>query len=48
LIQAGIREIIGPAIPFPGSGNGTHYHTSYADIMCGEAGVIIRTVEWKQ
>jgi len=47
LIQAGIVEIIGPTIPFPGSGNGTHYHTSYATIMCGEAGVTIRSVPWQ-
>ena len=47
LIQAGIVEIIGPAIPFPGSGNGTHYSTSYATIMCGEAGVKIRSVPWQ-
>jgi dCMP deaminase len=48
LIQAGIREIIGPAIPFPGSGNGTHYHTSFATEMCKEARVVIRTVKWKE
>jgi len=46
LIQSGIVEIIGPDIPFGGAGNGTHYDTSLADEMCGEAGVKIRTVPW--
>jgi dCMP deaminase len=47
LIQSGIVEIIGPDIPFGGAGNGTHYDTSLADEMCGEAGVKIRTIPWK-
>ena len=48
LIQSGIVEIIGPDIPFGGAGNGTHYDTSFADTMCNEAGVRIRTVPWQK
>lgn len=48
LIQSGIVEIIGPDIPFGGAGNGTHYDTSFADTMCNEAGVKIRTVPWQE
>ena len=43
LIQAGIREIVGPPIPFPGVGNGTYYSTdSITPVMALEAGVILR------
>ena len=48
LIQAGIIEIIGPNIPFSGKGVGTDYHLDFAQIMCNEAGVELRIVEWKE
>ena len=48
LIQVGIKEIIGPDIPFGGVGNGTHYTTGFADELFGEAGIKIRVVKWKQ
>jgi dCMP deaminase len=43
LIQAGIKEIIGPNRPFGGKGAGTHYSIDHADVMLKEAGVIQRT-----
>lgn len=46
LIQAGIREIIGPNRPFTGVGAGVHYHIDHAELMLQEAGVRIRTVPW--
>lgn len=46
LIQAGIREIIGPNRPFTGVGAGVHYHIDHAELMLAEAGVKIRTVAW--
>jgi deoxycytidylate deaminase len=46
LIQAGIVEIIGPNIPFKGVGAGQHYHIDFAKVMCQEAGVIQRVVQW--
>ena len=46
LIQAGIREIIGPNRPFTGMGAGVHYHIDHAELMLREAGVKIRTVPW--
>lgn len=46
LIQAGIVEIIGPDIVFPGTGSGTSYHITYSQQMCEEANVFIRRVPW--
>ena len=46
LIQAGIREIIGPNRPFTGVGAGVHYHIDHAELMLREAGVSVRTVPW--
>ena len=45
LIQAGIKEIIGPNRPFDGKGAGKHYSIDHADIMLKEAGVGQRTVD---
>lgn len=39
LIQAGIKEIVGPNRPFSGKGAGMHYSIDHADIMLREAGV---------
>lgn len=44
LIQAGIKEIIGPNKPFQGVGAGVHYHINHATLMLKEAGVIQRIV----
>ncbi len=46
LIQAGVKEIIGPDIPFPGVGAGVHYHLNESMIMLKESNVLLRTVEW--
>jgi dCMP deaminase len=46
LIQSGIKEIIGPNIPFKGAGAGVNYHIDFANQMCKEAGVKITYVEW--
>lgn len=48
LIQAGIIEIIGPAIPFGGKGDGVHYHTdedSASMNMINEAGIVRRVIQ---
>ena len=42
LIQAGIKEIIGPNRVFDGKGAGKHYSIDHADVMLREAGVIQR------
>jgi len=42
LIQAGIKEIVGPNRPFSGKGAGKHYSIDHADVMLREAGVIQR------
>ena len=42
LIQAGIKEIIGPNRLFGGKGAGKHYSIDHADVMLREAGVIQR------
>jgi dCMP deaminase len=42
LIQAGIKEIVGPNRPFGGKGAGKHYSINHADVMLREAGVIQR------
>lgn len=39
LIQAGIKEIIGPDRAFGGKGAGKHYSIDHADIMLQEAGI---------
>ena len=43
IIQAGIIEVIGPDIPFPGKGHGTGYTCTNSFTMFKEAGVKIRT-----
>lgn len=48
MIQSGIKEIIGPDIPFAGKGSGTHYHLSYSGQMLEEAGVKVRIVKWSR
>jgi dCMP deaminase len=48
MIQSGIKEIIGPDIPFAGKGAGTHYHLSYSGQMLEEAGVKVRIVKWSK
>jgi dCMP deaminase len=47
IIQAGIVEVIGPNIEFPGIGAGKHYSVSHT-VMFDEARVKMRTVEWEQ
>jgi len=42
LIQAGIKEIIGPNRAFSGKGAGTHYSIDHANLMLNEANVIQR------
>jgi dCMP deaminase len=44
-IQAGIVEVIGPNIPFKGTGSGINYHLEYAQMMFAEAGVNLRVVD---
>lgn len=46
MIQTGIKEIIGPNIPFGGKGVGTHYQLTYSGKMLEEAGVKVRVVKW--
>lgn len=49
LIQAGIREIIGPNIPFGGAGAGKHYHVDeISKQMLKESGVKIRVIDWNE
>ena len=45
LIQAGIKEIIGPNRTFTGKGAGKHYSISHTDVMLREAGVKQRVFE---
>ena len=42
LIQAGIKEVIGPNRPWTGKGTGKHYSIDHAEVMLREAGVKIR------
>jgi dCMP deaminase len=42
LIQAGIKEVIGPNRKFTGAGAGKHYSIDHAETMLREAGVRIR------
>jgi dCMP deaminase len=42
LIQAGIKEVIGPNRPWKGVGAGKHYSIDHAETMLREAGVRIR------
>ena len=42
LIQAGIKEVIGPNRPFAGVGAGKHYSIEHAEQMLREAGVKVR------
>jgi dCMP deaminase len=45
--QAGVKEIVGPDIPFAGVGAGTHYHLDdCVTTMLAEAGVTMRVVPW--
>jgi len=48
MIQSGIKEIIGPDIPFAGKGAGSHYHLTFSGQMLEEAGVKIRVVRWNK
>lgn len=46
IIQSGINKIVGPNIPFPGKGRGTHYDQCETNIsMLIESGVFIVTVD---
>jgi len=45
LIQAGIKEVIGPNRPFTGKGAGKHYSIDHAEIMLAEAGVRMRVFD---
>lgn len=48
LIQVGCLTIVGPDIPFPGVGAGTHYTIEGAAAqMRIEAGLTIRTIRWE-
>jgi hypothetical protein len=42
LIQAGIKEVIGPNRPWTGKGTGKHYSIDHAEVMLREAGVRVR------
>ena len=44
LIQAGIKEIIGPNRPFDGKGAGKHYSIDHADVMLKERRKLILIV----
>jgi dCMP deaminase len=46
-IQSGIKEVIGPNIPFKGKGDGVHYHTSFAFKMFEESCVKMTPIDWK-
>lgn len=47
LIQVGVTEVIGPNIPFPGKGVGTHYTTGkLTEDMMLEANVRMTTIHW--
>lgn len=45
LIQAGIKEIIGPNRPFTGKGAGKYYSIDHAEVMLAEAGVRVRVFD---
>jgi dCMP deaminase len=45
LIQAGVREVIGPNRAFSGKGAGVHYSIDHAEEMLAEAGVFVRTLQ---
>ena len=45
LIQAGVREVIGPNRVFQGKGAGKHYSIDHAEVMLREAGVRIRVFD---
>jgi len=45
LIQAGIKEVIGPNRTFSGKGAGKHYSIDHAETMLHEAGVKVRYIE---
>ncbi len=45
MIQAGIKEVIGPNRKFTGKGAGEHYSIDHAEQMLREAGVKIRYYE---
>jgi dCMP deaminase len=47
-IQAGIKEIVGPNIPFGGVGAGVHYHIGQSTEMMLESGMKIRRVIWNK
>ena len=47
-IQAGIKEIVGPNIPFGGVGAGIHYHIGQSTEMMLESGMKIRRVIWNK
>lgn len=42
LIQAGIKEIIGPNRTFTGKGAGKHYSIDHAELMLDEVGIKVR------
>lgn len=46
LIQAGVREVIGPNRAFSGKGAGVHYSIDHAEEMLKEAGVIITRLDF--
>jgi dCMP deaminase len=45
LIQAGIKEVIGPNRVFKGKGAGKHYSIDHAEVMLREAGVRVRVFD---
>lgn len=48
LIQSGIIAVVGPTIPFPGAGAGTHYDVdNIPNIVLHESGVRVRRVHWE-
>lgn len=45
LVQSGIRRVVVSNRPFPGVGNGVHYHCDVAQIMFKETGIQYDVVE---
>jgi hypothetical protein len=45
LIQAGIKEVVGPRRTFKGEGAGKHYSIDHAEHMLKEAGVLVTYID---
>lgn len=47
LAQVGIKAIIGPNVPFPGKGRGTHYDINIAPVIAAETNIEIHSVDYE-